>query len=391
MFGFTAHFVDEKIFIDSRLYLNNEILNACLSIQSGELNNHLSRLRKLRSEVQLRVGGDYIFCEEYDSKVQSAQNLFYRIGNIVRRIPPYNRMRDLGVMLDSPLLTDCLNDNYYLWEKGFDYDEFDLSRLGLDFCNEYGFVTTNNVGNYIFYIQHFKPDFYDLESNDPAAALAIEKTNSAVCRLFDQFITIIEDLVRVHTAYSELLDKYIHHKRKYLNDREIALSFVNYFIATENSDNTERVCSSGSMSINHEVHEGRLCDTYAFDSFGAFLYVDFFRGLERGYIPKRCDNCGRYFLLTGGKYSNYCDRPLKNDKEKTCRDVGSRRKYDDKCKNDPVWLAYNRAYKAHYARYMKKKMTTAEFERWSRYAVELRDKAENGELELVEYERLLKI
>ncbi len=60
-------------------------------------------------------------------------------------------------------------------------------------------------------------------------------------------------------------------------------------------------------------------------------------------------------------------------------------------RSDPIWLAYNRAYKAHYARYMKKKMTTAEFEQWSRYAVELRDNAIRGALEQSEYERLLKI
>lgn len=29
------------------------------------------------------------------------------------------------------------------------------------------------------------------------------------------------------------------------------------------------------------------------------------------------------------------------------------------CKNEPVWQVYNRAYKQHYARYMKKKMTVA--------------------------------
>ncbi len=32
----------------------------------------------------------------------------------------------------------------------------------------------------------------------------------------------------------------------------------------------------------------------------------------------------------------YCDKPLVDDKNKTCRDVGAKRKYDDKCKNDPV-------------------------------------------------------
>ena len=97
-----------------------------------------------------------------------------------------------------------------------------------------------------------------------------------------------------------------------------------------------------------------------------------------------------FFLLEAGKYSSYCERPLEDDPEKACRDVGARKKYGDKCKTDPVWLAYNRAYKTHYARYMKKKMTIAEFEQWSRQAIEWRNQAETGELEQAEYERLLK-
>ena len=64
--------------------------------------------------------------------------------------------------------------------------------------------------------------------------------------------------------------------------------------------------------------------------------------------------------------------------------VGSKQSYDKKCKNNPIWQAYNRAYKAHYARYLKKKMTVAEFEEWSRFASEIRDKALAGE---ISYER----
>lgn len=59
-------------------------------------------------------------------------------------------------------------------------------------------------------------------------------------------------------------------------------------------------------------------------------------------------------------------------------------------KRDPIWLAYNRAYKAHYTRYMKKKMTVSEFEEWSRQAVVWRIQAEQGKLKLTEYEILLK-
>ena len=55
------------------------------------------------------------------------------------------------------------------------------------------------------------------------------------------------------------------------------------------------------------------------------------------------------------------------------------------CKTDPVWQPYNRAYKAHYARYMKKKMTVSEFEEWSRFASELRDKAIAEEIPFEQY------
>lgn len=81
----------------------------------------------------------------------------------------------------------------------------------------------------------------------------------------------------------------------------------------------------------------------------------------------------------------YCDNPLKDETDKTCRDVGARRRYDDKCKNDPIWQTYNRAYKTHYSRYMKKKMTISEFEKWSRFASDLRDTSIAGEVEFRQY------
>lgn len=56
-----------------------------------------------------------------------------------------------------------------------------------------------------------------------------------------------------------------------------------------------------------------------------------------------------------------------------------------KCKNDPIWHTYNRAYKANYARYMKKEMTVAEFEKWSRFASDIRDKALAGKMAFEQY------
>lgn len=395
MFGFKAHFWDEQIYIEEQSYQSNEILTACLELPSDKLGDYLQELCELRQKVQLEEGGGYDFCERYDHNVQRAQKLFYQIGNLIKKLPPYNKL-PVRTALDTPLLWDCLNENYWFWEDGKEFGFDDPRFKDEDHCNEYGFVIRYDNGNYGFYNQRFVPYADDLESKDADTVLMIRRTNDAVCKLFDSFTTLVQDLLRVRNAYSVLLNQYIHSKSKFLTDTEMAACFTAYLQSTERKPATDRVTSSGSMKLRHEVYrrkdgQERLCETYEFDSLGAFLYVDFFRGMSRCYLPKRCDNCGRYFLLTAGKYSNYCERPLKGNQEKTCRMVGSRQKYGDKCKNDPIWLAYNRAYKAHYARYMKKKMTTAQFEQWSRYAVELREKAESGELEQSEYERTLKI
>ena len=93
---------------------------------------------------------------------------------------------------------------------------------------------------------------------------------------------------------------------------------------------------------------------------------------------------------TGRVSAEYCERPVKYG-EQHCREIGSHKRYDDKCKNESIWLAYNRADKTHFARYLKRKMTTAQFEQWSRYTVELRQKAENSEMELADYQKELRI
>lgn len=120
------------------------------------------------------------------------------------------------------------------------------------------------------------------------------------------------------------------------------------------------------------------------------LYFDFFRGLRQGVIPKRCEHCGKFFLLTSGRYYDFYERVVKGTNGKTCRDIGDHKKYEEKCKSDPVWRAYNRAYKAHYARLLKKKMTKSEFLTWSIWAAEYRDAALAGKVRIEEYEKKIK-
>ena len=392
MFGFKAYFWNDKVHIGGETYRSNEILTACLNFEAKKFTGYLYDLEELRQRLMLQEDPGVDYCKEYNEYAQRAQGLLYRIEEAVQTLPPY---RSLPVnATGAPKLFDCLNANYHYWENGTDSGGYWGAPEDEDFANEYGFYTRNDEGRVFFYCQVFEPELLMLENPNPDTVLTIHKTNMEIGALLDCYITMVRDLIHAQ-AYAELLDKHIHREDRFLREDEVAACFTGYRKSVEKKSKLERVSFSGSMQMSHEVYrtgdgQEHFCETYSFDSLGAFLYVDFFRGLNRCHLPKRCKNCGRYFLLTAGKYSNYCDRPLADDRTKTCKDVGARRKYDDKCKTDPVWKPYNRAYKAHYARYLKKKMTTAEFEQWSRYAVELRSQAEAGTLPLAEYEAILK-
>ncbi len=149
---------------------------------------------------------------------------------------------------------------------------------------------------------------------------------------------------------------YLHSKEAFLSPSELAQCFeqFNHDKGTNFSRVKCRMESFGYKAITDKKGEQLLCEEIKFNDLGSFIYYDFFNGLKQNYIPNLCKNCGKFFLIRGAWYYTYCDNPLSDEPNKTCRDVGSKRRYDDKCKNDPVWQTYNRAYKAHYARYMKK-------------------------------------
>ena len=383
MFGIKAYFKNDRVYIRNRELRSNETLTACLRLPSEKLEKLLSELKRCRAIVQLQFGGDDDFCSAYDDHVQAAQNLLYRVGNVANTIPVYADMPSLN----NAHLWDVLNQFRY-WEDNIDEDVFTSQEyFHGDYSDEYGYSEYDSDNDSAhFYYQHFAVSPDTLDDDDAEVVLSIKNLNRDIRNLFDHYITFITDTLRVQRTYAPLLDR-IHSRDKFLTDSEQAEAITDYLSKSKKADRPV----SGSMRMSYEVMKGTLCEAYEFDTLGAFLYVDFFRGLSRNCIPRRCRSCGSWFLIPGGKYTQYCDAPLADDPTKTCRDVGARKKYDDKCRTDPIWLAYNRAYKAHYARYMKKKMTTAQFEQWSRYAVELRDKAENDEIEPADYLREIRV
>ena len=122
-----------------------------------------------------------------------------------------------------------------------------------------------------------------------------------------------------------------------------------------------------------ESHE--LVEKMYFDHLADFIYVEFMKGLQKGFVPKRCANCGRWFLQEPGLTYNYCGQVAPGETELTCRDIGSRASFRDKVRSNEIWQIHQRAYKKYFARTKKGTMTKTEFEAWAREAEELRDQA----------------
>ncbi|MDD2586837.1 MAG: DUF6076 domain-containing protein, partial [Bacteroides sp.] len=100
-------------------------------------------------------------------------------------------------------------------------------------------------------------------------------------------------------------------------------------------------------------------------------------------------HCGMYFVVNNLNVE-YCDRVI-DDEEKTCSEIGPKRSFQKKLEKDYPLKIYNRSYKTHYARVKKGRMSKSEFYNWYIEAKEKLALARNGELDINEYEKWLKI
>ena len=124
-----------------------------------------------------------------------------------------------------------------------------------------------------------------------------------------------------------------------------------------------------------------LAERTRFSALLDFLEVEFFRGLSVGNVPRRCHNCGKYFLLTAGYNTCYCNNIAPGETERTCRKVGAHRKEArDRAGRTPAQIEYDRAYNRLKQRKNRKKITIDEWNVAVAKAQGLLERSERGEL-----------
>ena len=93
---------------------------------------------------------------------------------------------------------------------------------------------------------------------------------------------------------------------------------------------------SGTFKV-YEYYEATRLQT--------MLKLDFYKALEAGHIIRKCENCGRYFLLQKGYHTKYCDLPNSDNPKYTCAQLGYRlRGIKEDAEGSPLAQALYRCY-----------------------------------------------
>ena len=387
MLNFKAYFYGNDVYINEKYrYDSNEILTAYLNDSRAKYilkSDFVGKLRKFKQCLTISPYMDYYDFSEYNKNVYSAIGLLDDLNQIVSSLPPFDKI----LKLPFTKLDDILNNFDLFFEDGLQPMDYSYGTVDENYTNEYGYGEKDDEHYFLRLIKFDLKTLSESDLEDKYMADELREVNRNISSFFDIYIKFLNAYLQVHQIYKPFICDYIHRKEAFLTASETAQCFEQF--NRDKRINFSRIkCkmeSFGYKSILDSDGNSILCEEIKFTDLSSFLYYDFFHGIARNYLPNRCKNCGKFFLIRGAWYYTYCDNLLTNDPEKTCRDIGSKRRYDDKCKNNPIWQTYNRAYKAHYARYMKKKMTVAKFEEWSRFASEIRDKALAGEIPFEQY------
>ena len=199
-----------------------------------------------------------------------------------------------------------------------------------------------------------------VEALIPAAReLLTEKTNNAAA-FAQEKLNAVWDIIFTMPVYRDLnMDLELNY---HLLERLVEIDFVP-MMRKEN----EGECFVAEKTTFNYLHD--------------FLRTEFYRGLAIGNAPRRCHNCGKYFLLTAGYNTCYCSNIAPGETARTCRKVGAHRKEaQGKANRSPARVEYDRTYNRLKQRKVRGKISVDEWNAAVAKAMQVLERAERGEL-----------
>ena len=127
-----------------------------------------------------------------------------------------------------------------------------------------------------------------------------------------------------------------------------------------------------------------IAERMPFEKLSSFLYVDFYKGMAAGNLPRHCAYCGRWFLTVGGYNTMYCNREIPGAKDKTCRMIGAHERKKAANQSSEARKEYSRIYNKLKAR---KQRGTISTDLWNQQvaAQRLKDAFSEGRIGKEEY------
>lgn len=194
--------------------------------------------------------------------------------------------------------------------------------------------------------------------------------------------------------YRKYIEEYYHDCKHYPKSLDIAKSFNKYREDFPDIDETQskyitpnRITTTSSPII---TEDGRVYEVHYHEILSSLVYLDFMECIKREIMPKKCKNCNKFYLPSFGYYSEFCNEIAPNEKTRTCREVGSKASFDQKLNENPILKEYQKAYKTHHARFVKKKMTKDELEQWKIFAKDMMEQVKTSKITFEEYLKEIK-
>lgn len=242
----------------------------------------------------------------------------------------------------------------------FEDDDFELSEYDLEVLSkitayeDYLEHPENYGGTNKEYFTHTQTqkEFYVTTPQPPIPELPPEKTRALLIfpgslavkwkyymDYCDAYAQALYDIDSFNTTIFNFIKFFLSSLRKLdANNYAMALDdFFNHPRADKFIANPVRgtglFTANDQVIIRHmprETFEGsgeyRIYQYYEVESLQALLKMDFYKALEAGYIIRKCEYCGRYFLLKKGYKTKYCDNPAPDNPKYTCAQLGYHRK-----------------------------------------------------------------
>ena len=213
--------------------------------------------------------------------------------------------------------------------------------------------------------------------------------------LLRKIFTLPDELISFRVYVTAMLDFYFERLKK-RNEEYYAVGVYDFFSNREVQRDIAAVLPPApvyqfrqsrqalieytTMPNPDDVKKYIIAERMVFTSIAAFLHADFFKGLMNSNAPRRCHNCKRFFLLSNGYDTCYCNNIAPGEIEKTCRKIGAHKKQASKEGKTPVRQEYDKVYNRLKTRHARGKLSDAEWNAAVALALEYKDKAEAGQI-----------